>query len=157
MHSFYRRARLSGLWDKILEHLVKLTRKNAGRAENPSYAVIDFQSVKNTYVADQRGFDGEKTKGTKRQIATDTLGCLLGVVVHRANPVDTTMGIWSAMVASCAYPAIKRFCADKGYRGTFIYDAYALLHCCVDISANIKSGKRWVAERTFAWLNNLVA
>ena len=30
VHSFYRRARLSGLWDKILEHMVRLTRKNAG-------------------------------------------------------------------------------------------------------------------------------
>ena len=64
------------------------------------------------------------------------------------------MGIWPAMVASCAYPTINRFCADKGYRGTFIYDAYGLLHCRVDIAANIKSGKRWVVERTFAWLNN---
>ncbi|MBO4680243.1 MAG: transposase [Lachnospiraceae bacterium] len=26
VHSFYRRARLSGLWDRILEHLVKETR-----------------------------------------------------------------------------------------------------------------------------------
>ena len=62
VHSFYRRARLNGLWDKILEHLVKLTRKNAGRSENPSYAVIDSQSVKTTYAADQRGFDGGKNK-----------------------------------------------------------------------------------------------
>ena len=30
VHSFYRRARISGLWDKILEHLVKKTRTNAG-------------------------------------------------------------------------------------------------------------------------------
>ena len=97
---------------------------------------------------------GKKTKGRKRQIATDTLGCLLGVVVHRANLVDTTMGIWPAMIASCAYPTIKRFCADKGYCGTFIHDAYGLLHCPVDLSANIKTGKRWVVERSFAWLNN---
>ena len=41
-----------------------------------------------------------------------------------------------------------------GYRGTFINDAYALIHCGVDISKNIKSGKRWVVERTLAWLNN---
>lgn len=78
----------------------------------------------------------------------------MGVVVHRANLVDTKMGIWPAMVASCSYPTIKRYCADKGYRGTFIFDAYALLHCHVDISENIKSGKRWVVERTFALLNN---
>ena len=35
------------------------------------------------------------------------------------------------MFASCAYTKIKRFCADKDYRGTFIYDAYALLSCRV--------------------------
>ena len=29
VHSFYRRARLSGLWDSILTHLVKLTRQKA--------------------------------------------------------------------------------------------------------------------------------
>ena len=62
VHSFYRHARLSGFWDKILEHPVKVTRKNAGRAEIPSYAVIDSQSVKITYATAQRGFDGEKQK-----------------------------------------------------------------------------------------------
>ena len=60
VHSFYRRARLSGLWDRILEHVVKVTRQNAGRAENPTYALIDSQSVKTTYASDQRGFDGGK-------------------------------------------------------------------------------------------------
>ena len=58
------------------------------------------------------------------------------------------------MFAACAYPAIRRFGADRGYRGTFIYEVYSLLGCRVDISDNIKAGKRWIAERTFAWLNN---
>ena len=34
------------------------------------------------------------------------------------------------------------------------HDAYAFLHCRVDISDNIKFGERWGAERTFAWLNH---
>lgn len=46
VHSFYRRIRINGLWDKILEHLVKKTRENAGRKESPSYAIIDSQMVK---------------------------------------------------------------------------------------------------------------
>ena len=62
VHSFYRRARLSGLWDKILEHLVKLTRRKAGREENPTYALIDSQSVKTTYASDQRSYDGGKKR-----------------------------------------------------------------------------------------------
>ena len=39
VHSFYRRARIQGLWQNILAHLVRQTRKNAGRAEEPSYAI----------------------------------------------------------------------------------------------------------------------
>lgn len=64
VHSFYRRARITGLWDKILEQLVAITRINAGRNESPSYAIIDSQSVKTIYASEQRGFDGgKKQKG----------------------------------------------------------------------------------------------
>ena len=63
VHSFYRRARLSGLWDKILQHLVKVTRRRAGRNQNPTYAIIDSQSVDTAYASEQIGFDGgKKTK-----------------------------------------------------------------------------------------------
>ncbi|MEY8234091.1 transposase, partial [Oscillospiraceae bacterium 50-16] len=62
VHSFYRRARISGLWDKILEHLVKKTRKNAGRKESPSYAIIDSQSVKTVAASEERGIDGGKKR-----------------------------------------------------------------------------------------------
>ena len=46
--SFYRRARENGVWDKMMKHLVKITRKQAGRNEEPSYALIDSQSIKTT-------------------------------------------------------------------------------------------------------------
>ena len=46
--SFYRRARENGVWDKMMKHLVKITRKQAGRNEEPSCALIDSQSVKTT-------------------------------------------------------------------------------------------------------------
>ena len=63
VHSFYRRARLSGLWDKILQHLVGVTRRRAGRNPNPTYAIIDSQSVDTAYASEQIGFDGgKKTK-----------------------------------------------------------------------------------------------
>lgn len=97
---------------------------------------------------------GKKTKGRKRHIVIDTLGGLLGVVVHKANLNDTTMGLWPAIFATESYPSIKRFCADRGYRATFVQDAHALIHRGVNISECIKSGKRWVVERTFSWINN---
>ena len=62
VHSFYRRARESGLWDKIWEHLVRKTRENAGRSPNPTYALIDSQSVKTTAASEERGIDGGKKR-----------------------------------------------------------------------------------------------
>ena len=67
--SFYRRARLNGTWNKMLRHLIKITRKNAGRNENPSYALIDSQSVKSVGRGEKRGYDG----GKKRKALKDTL------------------------------------------------------------------------------------
>ena len=60
VHSFYRRARINGLWNKILKYVVKKTRINSGRKESPSYAIIDSQSVKTTLASEERGIDGGK-------------------------------------------------------------------------------------------------
>ena len=58
--SFYYRAVASGLWERIMDALVKKTRKKAGRKAKPSYGVIDTQSVKTVYASDERGIDGGK-------------------------------------------------------------------------------------------------
>lgn len=64
VHSFYRRTRISGLWDRILERLVKKTRINTGRKERPSYAIIDSLSVKTVVASEERGIDGGKKQKT---------------------------------------------------------------------------------------------
>jgi len=58
--SFYRRAVASGKWKKAMDLLVQKTRKDNGRDESPSYAIIDSQSVKTTLASDERGIDGGK-------------------------------------------------------------------------------------------------
>ncbi len=58
--SFYRRALKSGLWEKIMQHLVKASRIAAGRSVSPTYSLIDSQSVKTTSASDERGIDGGK-------------------------------------------------------------------------------------------------
>ena len=120
--SFYRRARKRGLWKKIPDHLVKKTRVNAGRKEESRYGIIDSQSVKTVTYGDERGIDRKKTKGRKRHITVDVLGCMLSVNVHAANVHDTKSGIVVAKQAFEKYPSIKKFCDDSGYRGTFVND-----------------------------------
>ena len=61
---------ISSVKDKILQRLVEVTRKKAGRYPNPTYAIIDFQSVDTAYKSEQVGFDGGK-KRHKRHILTD--------------------------------------------------------------------------------------
>ena len=69
---FYYRAQKKGIWEEILKMLVKKSRKDAGRNEEPSYALIDSQSVKTTSASKNRGYDGGKKQkdesGTSLQI-----------------------------------------------------------------------------------------
>jgi len=91
---------------------------------------------------------------------TDTLGCLLALKIHKANLHDTKSGIFTALEAYRKYPTIRKYCADSGYRGSFVNNVKTILDLDVDISAKIiPQGwkvvpKRWIVERTFAWLNN---
>ena len=58
--SFYRRAVMSGKWEKAMDILVKRTRIDDGRNPSPTYGLIDSQSTKTTSASDDRGFDGGK-------------------------------------------------------------------------------------------------
>ncbi len=88
------------------------------------------------------------------------MGNLLAITVHAANIHDTKSGILPAGKALKQYPGIQRFCADAGYRGTFVREMEAKFHIGVDISEKIKPHEweklpwRWVVERTFGWANH---
>jgi len=87
------------------------------------------------------------------------MGNMLSVVVHAANIHDTKSGINPAKKAFEKYPTIEKFCGDEGYRKSFEEAVLSELGLGVDISARIKPifeviPKRWVVERTFAWMNN---
>jgi len=88
------------------------------------------------------------------------MGNLLSVAVHAANIHDTIFGLVPAMQAFEKYPTLAKFCADMGYRGTFVEEVLELLGLGVDISEKIKPHEweklpwRWVVERTLGWLGH---
>lgn len=101
----------------------------------------------------------KKIKGRKRHIVTDTQGHILHVKVHAANTHDTVAGCGVFDEAAVKYPSLQGVCADAGYRKTFEEFVQKVLKKTVEISARIAPGwailaKRWVVERTFAWLNH---
>ncbi|MBQ6297815.1 MAG: hypothetical protein IJK81_09065, partial [Selenomonadaceae bacterium] len=75
------------------------------------------------------------------------IGCLLAVVVHKANLHDTKIGYWVAGLATFTYPKLEKICADGGYRGYFVYAAYKYFGLRVEIFTPTKQGLR--AERYF--------
>ena len=58
--SFYRRAIISGKWEKAMDLLVKRIREDSGRKSTPTYGLIDSQSAKTTLASTDMGFDGGK-------------------------------------------------------------------------------------------------
>ncbi|MEI7474965.1 MAG: transposase [bacterium] len=101
----------------------------------------------------------KKVKGRKRHIVVDILGNLLHVQVHAANIHDTKAGCNIFQAISDKYPSILAFSADAGYRGTSKDYVENTLELMIDISKKIKDTfailpKRWIVERTFAWINN---
>jgi putative transposase len=58
--SFYYRAVESGLWERLRALLVEKSRMDASRKPEPTYSIIDSQSTKTMYNANNRGIDGGK-------------------------------------------------------------------------------------------------
>lgn len=89
----------------------------------------------------------------------DTLGNLILIMVHAGNIHDTKGGCKVLELASQKHSTIKAFSGDAGYRKTAVEFVENILGLKLHISERIKDifailPKRWIVERTFAWLGN---
>ena len=112
---------------------------------------------------DPSGFDaGKQVKGKKRHVVVDILGLLLHAMVHPANMQDRDGGIALLTALAERFPLLAKLFADGAYQGPQFRVGVAKVRPQLAIEIVTRSDqlkgfvalpKRWIVERTLAWLN----
>lgn len=162
VYAFWRRWRDKGLIGEFHDRLRGRLREADGRDPEPTAGIIDAQSVKGaaSVPAVSRGFDGgKKVNGRKRHIVVDTLGLLLTVAVTAASVTDRDAARTLLARLRERHWRMTRVWADGGYTGPLVDFARSVLQMSLTVVKRSDDTrgfavlpKRWLVERTFAWL-----
>jgi putative transposase len=163
VYHYFRVWRKDGTWERIHGVLREKVRLKIGKRGQASASILDSQSAKTSEGGWACGFDAaKKVSGRKRHVLVDTLGLILKVRVT-AGPVQDRDGAKSMLKEiyneEQVVKRLKLIWADGSYRGEFISWVRETLGWNLEIVDKPKDKKdfqvlpkRWIVERTFAWL-----
>ena len=161
VYGIFWRWRNDGTWEKIHDALRKKVRLAVGKKPTPTAAIIDSQSIRSAEGGAERGYDaGKKITGRKRHLAVDTLGMILTVVVHAASFQDQDGARQVFKKLKEKFSRLKVIFGDSAYgrsglpawvKKSFGWILQTVLRP-VGIKGFVVLPKRWIVERTFAWL-----
>ena len=164
VYHYFRRFRQNGTWEQLNTCLREAIRVKLGKEPQASAMIADSQSAKSAEGGEKRGFDGgKKVSGRKRNLLVDTLGLVVLAKVTAANVQDVHAGkqLFSAVAQKPELlTRLEKIFADGGYRGGLVEWTQQNLHAVVEIVLKLGDQKgfqvlpkRWVIERTFAWIS----
>jgi putative transposase len=162
---YFRKWTLEGVIETAHNTLCRALRKKKGKNESASVGIIDSASVRMSSISGhQRGVDGnKKIKGSKRHIIVDTMGLIICLSVHAANIHDSkgAKEVFEKLYEiRHDHERLQKIFADGAYEGELGQWLKEKLNLDMEIVKRKESDKwevlpkRWIVERTFAWLMN---